>query len=314
LGWFLGAYEVLLGSRDGATVQQAAYGAAGLGACVVITLVIYPVMYHRLVRVTIEQAKRYERRRATSLVERVSQRLARDRTTQAASAFILVSLMRSPRHRQTLAVALGLAAAYCVPSILRWWPRLVTPPFRPPAELLSVPIEAIFILVGGLLLATSLPAEPASRWVWLSVDPERRGLRSAVRRVAFLVGVVPVVAIMTPVYWFGWGPLVALWHAVACTAVGALVIVISTIRRSTPPCAWPLPGPGPAPLVIAVCYPAAYYVFTDWWPMRERQLFDSPAMLWSALAVLVLTGLITSQLGIGKAASVKAQRVEQDGV
>jgi hypothetical protein len=314
LGWFLGAYDVLLGSRESAHVQQAMNAGVALGACVLMTLVIYPIMYQRLARVAIEQPKRHERGRTTSLVERLSRRLADDRTTQAASEFVLLSLMRSPRHRQVLAVALGLSAAYCVPSLLRWWPHLATPPIRPPAELLAVPIEAIFILVGGLLLATALPAEPDSRWAWRASELDRRGLRSAVRRVTFLIGVVPAVAIMTPLYWFAWGPLVALWHAAACAAVGALVIVVTTIRRGTPPCAWPLPGPGPAPLVIAVCYPSAYYVFMYWLPMRERQIFDSPATLWGALAGLVLAGLVISRVGIGKAARVNAQRVEQDAI
>ena len=47
-------------------------------------------------------------------------------------------------------------------------------------------------------------------------------------------------------------------------------------------------------------YLGAYYLFTDWFPMRERQIFDSTAMLWSVLAGLVLTGLISSLVGIGK--------------
>jgi hypothetical protein len=60
-------------------------------------------------------------------------------------------------------------------------------------------------------------------------------------------------------------------------------------------------------------YPGAYYAFTDWFPMREPQLFDSPAMLWGALAGLVLAAFLTSRIGISKGARAQAQRVEQDG-
>src|SRR6185295_7592411 len=84
LAWFLGAYDVLLGSRVVASIQQAVTAAVALGACVVITLVIYPVMYHRLARLAIEHAKRQQDRRTTPLVERVSQRLTSNRTTHAA--------------------------------------------------------------------------------------------------------------------------------------------------------------------------------------------------------------------------------------
>jgi hypothetical protein len=300
LGWFLGAYDALLGSRAGIDVQQAWNAVAAIGACLVVTLAAYPVMYRRLTAAAIGQSKRSARRRTTSLVERVSRRLGRDRTTQAASAFVLLSLLRSPRHRQTLAIALGFAVAYCAPSMLRWWPHLATPSTRPAAELLAVPIEAIFFLVGGLLVATSLPADSDSRWVWRVTEPDRRGLRSAVRRVTFLVGVLPVVAIMTPVYWFGWGPPLALGHAAACAAIGALLIVVSTIRRRTEPCAWPLAGPGPAPIVIGVWFLAAYVVFTDWFPMLERRMVGSPATVWSAIAGLALVTVLTRQIGVGK--------------
>jgi hypothetical protein len=301
LAWFLGAYDALLGSRAGADLQQAVTAVAALGACLAVTMVVYPVMYHRLAAAAIGQSKRSERRRTMALVERLSQRLGGGHTTQAASAFVLLSLLRSPRHRQTLAVAIGLAVAYCAPSILRWWPHLTTAPIRPPAELLAVPIEAIFLLAGGLLLATALPAEPDSRWVWRALEPDGRGLRSAVRRVTFVVGVVPVLAIMTPVYWFGWGWRLALWHGAACAAIGALLIVVSTIRRRTEPCAWPLAAPGPAPVVIGAWLLAAYVAFTDWFPTREREMFDSPATLWSALAGLLLVSVVTSWLGLGKA-------------
>jgi hypothetical protein len=179
---------------------------------------------------------------------------------------------------------------------------------------LSVPIEAIFILVGGLLVATALPAEPASRWVWLTAEPDRRGLRSAVRRVALLAGVVPVVAIMTPMYWIGWGPRIALWHAAACTAIGVVVIAASTIRRCTLPCAWPMSGPGPAALFMVLWYPGAYYVFTDWFPLREERIFESPATLWGTLAALVVAGILASQLGLSKGARIDAQRAEQAGI
>jgi hypothetical protein len=147
--------------------------------------------------------------------------------------------------------------------------------------------------------------------VWRATEPDSRSLRSAVRRVTFLVGVVPVVAIVTPAYWFCWGPLIALWHAAACVAIGALVIVVSTIRRHTEPCAWPLTGPGPAPLVIGVWFLGAYYVFTDWFPWHEGQILESPATMWSVLAGLILAGLVTRLVGIGKAARLSVRREEQ---
>jgi hypothetical protein len=128
-----------------------------------------------------------------------------------------------------------------------------------------------------------------------------------------MAGVMPVVVILLPMYWIGWGPLVALGHTATCIAIGALVVAASTIGRCTLPCAWPVSGPGPAALAMLLLYPGAYYVFTDWFPAREARILDASAMFSMALALL-LAAVVASQFGIGKAARVSADRAEQSGI
>jgi hypothetical protein len=223
--WFLGLYEVVLGTSDPALRQLSLRAIGALASAGLLTMVVYPVAYRRLVSNVVEMSASSARHGwAARAIEWVVGLVSRDSVTRASSQFFLMAIRRSTRHRLTVAMAMGVTIAMISPTLFRWMPRLTTLPDVPSIDLLALPLEVILFLLVGLRVAAALPADLDAGWMPNSIGARTAPLRAGLWRTMFVAVVVPVSLATALIYWRVWGDRWALMHTTMCVVLGAVLI------------------------------------------------------------------------------------------
>lgn len=213
--WFLGLYEWMLGTRDPTLVMLAGRAMLALGASAAVVVVTYPLAYRRLM-VSVVEAGHQQRRAITRALHALLIWLAgRHPAARAAAEFFTATIGRVERQRFILAITIGLALAWSLPSL-----RSYEPAARPEATLLALPITVMMFLLGGLRIASALPGDPRAAWLFEVHDISRKSARQALERMMLLLGVLPPITVSTPVYWAFWGGTIAATHAIVMGALG----------------------------------------------------------------------------------------------
>ena len=238
--WFLGLYEVVL-RTDEPLMRQLSLRAVGalLGAGL-LTIVVYPVAYRRLVSNVVELSAASTRRGwAARAIEWIVALVSRDAVIRASSQFFLIAVRRSTRHRLTVAMAIGATAAMISPTVFRWMAPQTSLPSAPPRDLLALPLEVILILLVGFRIAAALPADLAAGWMPNSIGLRASPMRAGLWRTMFISVVFPVSLATAASYWLLWGDRWALMHTTMCAIVGAVLIEMLTWGFDGLPCGRP---------------------------------------------------------------------------
>ena len=103
---------------------------------------------------------------------------------RAAAEFFTATLGRVERQRFILAITIGLALAWSLPSL-----RSYEPSARPEATLLALPITVMMFLLGGLRIASALPGDPRAAWLFDVHELSRKNARQALERMMLALGV-----------------------------------------------------------------------------------------------------------------------------
>jgi hypothetical protein len=152
--------------------------------------------------------------------------LVRDPLSQATFFFTWQTLARSARHKLFLAGYIAAAAlliyTMVAPLIARHATWLLR---RPSVPILSLQFVLSFFVLVGLRAVFAIPAELRANWIFrLTAGGDVARYLSGVRRMLGVCVVVPMFALMIPVYWWLYGPRVALWNAGFAT-IWSLVLV-----------------------------------------------------------------------------------------
>jgi len=229
----LGLYEWMLGSDDPILMDLARTAVLAFGASLLGSILIYPTAYHRVMLAVVQGDGVPRAGRRFALSARLVQVTGRSPRLRAVAQFYLTTLTRSDRHRFLLAVGFGLAAAWSLPALL----TLAEPPRHLSIALLSPPLAAIAFIVTALRVAAALPADLKAGWLFEGARPSRLEGHRAVERLMFVIGVLPVLVVFVPFYWWLYGPWVALAHGVTCMGLGALLIELLLWRFDGAVCA-----------------------------------------------------------------------------
>ena len=296
--WFLGLYEWMLGTSDPLIRLLAQRAVTATGVCVAAVLVTYPLAYRRLMVSVVEAG-----RRPRSLGGRIFQAIVvgaagRHSAPKAAAEFMTATLGRVERHRFIVAITLGLALAWSLPGL-----RTYVPSSQASASLLSPPIAIMMFLLAGLRVASVLPGDPRAAWLFEVHDISRAHSRQGLERMMLLLGVAPPVLLSTPVYWYLWGPMIAVTHAAVMLALGVVTTEILIWHCTGIPCGqqwtparmgfgrrWPLQA-GVFLLVVSVV------------PQVEVLLHRSP------IGIAVFVGTLVVLAGATRYASARHQIV-----
>ena len=302
--WFLGVYEVLLGTSDPVfhdlAMRAGFVTVAGLAA----TFCSYPLAYRRVMTAVVEESSggaRFSPLRSAGRL--VTLTIGRAPDIRAVSQFFLTTIGRVERHRFVIAASAGIVVAWALPG------GLLIMSNRPPAprvELLSLPLAAMAFLVAGMRIAVSLPSEGKAGWMF-EVSPPRRGrARATVERTMIAFCILPVAVLFAPLYATLWGWEVALSHSAVSIAMGVLLVELALWRFDATPCARPWNPEGANLGRWWWAYLLGFLLFTIGVPSHELRAFGSVA------SIVTLAGTALAGAGLVRLMSLRRPRAEID--
>jgi hypothetical protein len=178
--WFVGLYEVLLGTKDPVFIAQArtaglafglSFGAFGL-ACALS----YLRYFHR----TLESAKRERRlgRLREGAAGILQQAILWSPEERAMGGFFTKTIRSSPRHRTVLVNSLAIGAALVMLSIVanRRNLQALTPGN---AFFLAQSLLLVFVLLAGVRIVVEVPAALESNWIFRVTESAARNRYAA---------------------------------------------------------------------------------------------------------------------------------------
>ena len=197
--WFLGLYEWMLGTADPTLTMLAGRAVLAVALSSAVVLMTYPLAYRRLMVSVVEAGRQERGALARAFHSLVIWLAGRHPAARAAAEFFTATLGRVERQRFILAITIGLALAWSLPSL-----RSYEPSARPEATLLALPITVMMFLLGGLRIASALPGDPRAAWLFEVHNLSRKNARQALERMMLALGVLPPVFLSAPLYWQLW--------------------------------------------------------------------------------------------------------------
>ncbi len=294
--WFLGLYEVILGTSDPVLTGLATKAGYAFVAGLLATGCSYPFAYRRVMLAAVQEGgdSRHEPL-GRSAARLLASSVGRASGIRAVSQFFFATLGRVERHRFIVAASIGVVIAWVLPGSIS---VLSTRPDSPRVELLALPLAAMVFLVCGLRIAASIPADPGAGWLFDVTPPPRRHARAAVERTMIGFCVVPVALAFAPLYRSLWGGRVALSHTAVSIAMGVLLVEVALWRVHAVPCvqSWNPQAENLGRRWWA--YLVGFLMFTVGVSTHEVGLFGDTFQITMFVAAIVVTALVVRFLSL----------------
>ena len=252
--WFLGLYQTLLAGPTAEFIPLARRALAALGLAGLGFVLSYALAYKRQLRKTLEIGPAVSTIRVGlgGVASRCASRLIlRNPRERASFSFIVKTLARSQAHRTCFGAYTGAGLAFVLMGLMTVYSRHgFQAAFQVRTELLSIPLVMGFFLLLGLRVAFSIPTHLDANWVFRLTDGDNlSGSLSGVCKVMFLIGVLPLLAILFPVYLGLWGWQISCLHMAYCATLSLLLIEVLVFRLDKMPFTCPY-TPGKANLKL----------------------------------------------------------------
>lgn len=244
--WFVGLYEVLLGTPDPVFAALARKALTALGLSFGAFGLACALSYLKHLRKTLESAKpaRRLRRLREGIAGTLQKAVFWNPEERAVGDFFAKTVRSNPKHRTVLVNGLALGAAVATLSIVanRRNLQALTPAN---AFFLAQSLLLVFVLLAGIRVVVDVPAALESNWIFRVTESDRRdryvaGLKKAVLFEWFL----PLSVLIFAAHLWLWraaGP--ALRHAVFCLVFSAVGIEAFFFRfRKIPFASTHVPG------------------------------------------------------------------------
>jgi len=212
--WYLGLYQMLLGSGD--FRLESRIGLTALTMTALCCLLTYLVTYKRQVQESWESVETVRRpARGFRLLAATFERLVlRNERERATFYFVARTLLRSQQHRVFLAgyFSVGMALVFVVlmdalsmSGAEDWNPQSV--------PLLSVPLILSFFILAGMRYAFTVPSELEANWIFrLAENKGNASAISGVHKAMLVLGIMPLFMMLFPSYLVVWDATTALLH------------------------------------------------------------------------------------------------------
>jgi hypothetical protein len=214
--WFLGIEQLLLGFSQPMFDHLVSHSGPALLITALAASVAYAVSYRRSVSSSFEAsdvAPAASGRIAPLLVAIANRLLVRKPAQRASFYFIWQTVLRSRTHRLLVAAFGGFGVALVFQGVTAaiaaghpdWWRNTDGP-------LLVAPIILPLFLVTGFRYASTIPSDLGANWIFrLGCDTPEAYLDGA-RKAVLLLSIVPLVALLLPVFVVAWGWQLAILH------------------------------------------------------------------------------------------------------
>lgn len=212
--WYLGLYQMLLGSGDFRLESRIALTA--LTTTALCCLLTYLIAYKRQVQESWESMDTVRRpvksfRFLTATFDRL---VLRNETERATFYFVAKTLLRSQKHRIFLggyfSVGMALVFVVLMDALSRSGPEDWNPQSIP---LLSVPLILSFFVLAGMRYAFTVPSELEANWIFrLAENKGNASAISGVHKAMLVLGIMPLIMMLFPSYLVVWDAMTALLH------------------------------------------------------------------------------------------------------
>jgi len=194
------------------------------------------------------------------------------------------------RHRLTIALACGAAAAFALPLFVNSRSAAGVGSVLTRVEWLSLPLSTMLFLAVGSRIAASLPSELQATWLFASIDPDPRRGRSGVFRLILGLCVVPMAIAGGVLGWWVGGPDLALAHGALCLAAGLILTEALLYQFGGMPCSRPWSPENASVRKFWPLYLLAFVVFTRGVPFISEEVAGRPGEI---AVTLVLAGAVS---------------------
>jgi len=224
--WFVGLYEVLLGTGDPLFEAQARTGGLVLLLSLAAFAASSALSYHRHVRRTLEVRKG---RPAFSRIREAWRRFL-SRTVlgapeeRAVFGFFSDTLRSSGKHRMSLAYYLAVGAAAILIFVVSYREsfRALTPAN---GFFLVQPLLLVFTLVAGIRVLVDRPAAPEANWVFQLTETSRTAKYIAGLKKSVLLNLIlPLFGLVFALHVWLWDARTALLHAAFGLVISVLAV------------------------------------------------------------------------------------------
>jgi hypothetical protein len=285
--WYLCLYESLLGRADSFDHVLAQRGLMAMCAVLLATIVISSVSHQRYAKRIFESEEKVGRSRL-HLLERLSERLAKNGRESAILIFTVRSIDRMKQHRMIRLVYAGVGCALVLESgigvILSG--ALNHGRIEHGAALSTVfalPTALFFFLFTGLRYSFRLPVDLRANWVFRLTSPDAIPERErALRFMYFGLALLPAIMTTAPFFFFVLAPWRAVYGTLFACLIAALIIGHELENSDSIPltCSY-LPG--------------------------KRNILHTGIIYW--ITVFLLTSVLTGLEALGAANSIRAALV-----
>ncbi|MDP9324870.1 MAG: hypothetical protein M3P13_14630, partial [Acidobacteriota bacterium] len=281
--WFLGLYEVVLGTSDPLFHDLATKAVLVTAAGLIATVCSYPLAYRRVMIAVVQEGSAGVASRLRSAARVLTLATGRASDIRAVSQFFLATVGRVERHRFIIAASVGVTIAWVMPG---WMAMASSRPDAPGISLLSLSFSAMVFLIAGIAIAASLPADERSGWMFDVMPPRPAHARAALERTMVFFGVVPVLIVFLPLYAVLWGRMFAITHAMFLIVVGVFVVQLALRRQDGMPCMRPWDLQGLKLDRLWGAYLIGFIIYTTKLPDLELALYGH------ALGTAVFLGIV----------------------
>ena len=281
--WFLGLYEIVLGTSDPLFYDLATKAVLVTAAGLLATVCSYPLAYRRVMIAVVQEGSAGVASRLRSAARVLTLATGRASDIRAVSQFFLATVGRVERHRFIIAASVGVTIAWVMPG---WMAMASSRPDAPGISLLSLSFSAMVFLIAGTAIAASMPADERSLWMFDVMPPRPAHARAALERTMVFFGVVPVLVVFLPLYAVLWGGMFAITHAMFLIVVGVFVVQLALRRQDGMPCTRPWDLQGLKLDRLWGAYLIGFIIYTTKLPDLELALYGH------ALATAVFLGIV----------------------
>jgi len=286
--WFVGLYEVLLGTTDPVFIALARTAGWALGLSFVAFGLACALSYLKHFRKTLESAKREPRLRrlregAAGLLQKVIFMSPEER---AVGTFFSKTVRSSPKHRTVLVNGLAVGAALVTLSIVANKRNIQS--LNPGNSFfLAQSLLLVFVLLAGLRIVVDVPAALESNWVFrLTESAERSRYVVGLKKTIFGQWFLPLSILLFVAHLWLWRDgRAALLHAVFCLVLSGLGIEALFYRfRKIPFASSHVPGRLQLQTRGAP-YLAGLLALLSALSILEKDLLSHPGRFWAFLPI-----------------------------
>lgn len=291
--WFVGLYEVLLGTQDTLYRSLAVLAVASVVLMGAVTFVAMRVSYSRHLKKTLEEMKRPPHRQKfrNAFSTALNTILLRNPIQRAVFHFFGQTLRNSAMHKFQLAGYLATALGLIL-ILLNSQPAAFGNMSTANKNLLAIPIILSVALLLGVRGIVNVPLASEANWIFrLTEGEKRRNYFLGLKKAIFIFALLPLFVILFVFFTLLWGWSDALMHCLFGLAAALVLMEILFWRYAKIPFAC-LTVPGKAKLhILWWVYAAAVFIFVSQLVRLEKNLLLNPYSLWTFVGGGLLAAL-----------------------